>query len=146
CGTARRSWRSPVSMQPCSGSRPPPPGPRSHCAPAKRWTRKTSPANCSGSATRSRMSDQPGEAAIRGAVLDAFPAAALAPYRVEHADGRITEIRAYDPLTQRSRDSVAELSLGPASELPPPTGGEGTHPPGIEHGLAAITPGLVSLF
>ncbi|MBN9561689.1 MAG: DEAD/DEAH box helicase [Alphaproteobacteria bacterium] len=91
------------------------------------------------------VADQPGEAAIRGAVLDVFPAASPVPYRVEHAEGRVTEIRAYDPLTQRSRDTVAELRLGPASELPPPDG-EGPHPPGMEHALAAVTPGLVSLF
>ncbi len=92
------------------------------------------------------VADQPGEAAIRGAVLDIFPCAFPEPYRVEHAEGRITEIRAYDPITQRSRESAAEISLGPASELPPTTDEDGGNPPGMEHGLAAFTPGLVSLF
>jgi transcription-repair coupling factor (superfamily II helicase) len=99
-----------------------------------------------GYALEEDVADQPGEAAIRGAVLDVFPAASPVPYRVEHAEGRIAEIRAYDPLTQRSRESVAELSLGPASELAPPTDEDSAHAPGSEHRLAAVTPGLVSLF
>src|SRR5690606_15079695 len=46
--------------------------------------------------------DEPGEYAVRGQVLDLFPAAAPRPCRVEFEDGRVTAIRSYDPVTQRS--------------------------------------------
>ncbi len=93
------------------------------------------------------VADHPGEAAVRGAVVDVFPAAAAVPYRIEHGEGVITEIRAYDPTTQRSRDTVEALTLGPASELlPGPDGPDIEHRPGIEHALAAHVSGLVSLF
>ena len=75
--------------------------------------------------------DQPGEAANRNAVLDIYPAAGSRRYRVEHEHGRISEIRAYDPVTQRSHGVVASLTLGPASELPPPGEGSRLAPVGI---------------
>ncbi|MFC3127290.1 DEAD/DEAH box helicase [Pseudoroseomonas globiformis] len=97
--------------------------------------------------------DEPGEAALRGAVLDIFPALEQAsPCRVEHVEGRVTALRLYDPLTQRSTDEVAEVVLHPASEIVRPGGGgeeeEALQPlsPGSEHGLANAYPALVSLF
>src|SRR5215210_7442352 len=54
--------------------------------------------------------DEPGEAAIRGGVIDVFPAGA-APFRLEHADGRIAAIRSYDPVSQRTENEVGVLRL-----------------------------------
>ncbi|MBO1073313.1 DEAD/DEAH box helicase [Roseomonas marmotae] len=92
--------------------------------------------------------DEPGEAALHGAVLDLYPAAEDGqPCRVEHAEGRITCIRRYDPLTQRSVAEAEAVMLGPASEIIDPGAEvELPLPPGAEHGLADFYPALVSLF
>ena len=92
--------------------------------------------------------DEPGEAALHGAVLDVFPAEEGAlPCRVEHAEGRIASIRRYDPLTQRS----AGRGRGGAARRRPPSSccprmPAPPHAPGIEHGLADFRPRLVTLF
>jgi len=93
--------------------------------------------------------DEPGEAAIRGEVVDLYPAGAATPYRLEHAEGRITAIRRYDPVTQRSVEEVEALTLGPASEVILPAAGEGEPEqrfPGIEHWLPDFYPRLETLF
>lgn len=60
--------------------------------------------------------DEPGEVALRGDVIDIFPADAGMPARIEIADGRIAAIRTYDPVTQRTTDDRAMLEIGRASE------------------------------
>ncbi|MBB5692986.1 DEAD/DEAH box helicase [Muricoccus pecuniae] len=91
--------------------------------------------------------DEPGEAALHGSVLDVFPAEEGAlPCRVEHEEGRITSIRRYDPLSQRSLEEVEGVTLGPVSEVVLPEEAERAHAQGIEHGLGNFYPGLVSLF
>src|SRR5688500_3822263 len=81
--------------------------------------------------------DEAGEAAIRGSVIDIFPAAAPNPYRLDHADGRVTGIRQYDAVSQRTLSEAAELLLGPASEVVPPPVDSGDEAPerfaGMEH-------------
>lgn len=97
--------------------------------------------------------DEPGEIALLGAVIDVFPADAAQPVRIAlDAAGVISEIRNYDPLTQRTNGEVARLSLGPASELilgreDLASAEEGTslHPPGVEHQLASRLGPLTSL-
>ncbi|WP_091737696.1 DEAD/DEAH box helicase [Phenylobacterium immobile] len=92
--------------------------------------------------------DEPGEIAILGEVVDIFPGDSARPLRiVTDADGRITEIRVYDPLTQRSVGELDGFSLGPASELI--FDASAPHParePGAEHGLAQHYGALPSLF
>jgi transcription-repair coupling factor (superfamily II helicase) len=61
--------------------------------------------------------DEPGEAAIRGEVVDIFPAAGEGPLRLEVKDGRIGGIRRYDPLDQRTIGEADGLEIGPASEV-----------------------------
>jgi transcription-repair coupling factor (superfamily II helicase) len=61
--------------------------------------------------------DEPGEAVLHGQVLDLFPAGALAPVRVELDGDRITAIRSYDPLTQRTATDLSEVVLDAASEV-----------------------------
>lgn len=91
--------------------------------------------------------DEPGEAAIRGRVIDFFPAAAPLPCRIEHEAGRVTAIRSYDPVTQRTLASSDMLIVDPASEVPgaaPPAGGEAV---GREHWLSQhYDGGLETLF
>ncbi|WP_019515731.1 TRCF domain-containing protein [Sphingomonas sp. Mn802worker] len=60
--------------------------------------------------------DEPGEVALRGAVLDVFPADADLPLRVEVADGKITSLRCYDPADQRTVGEIECRELGRVSE------------------------------
>lgn len=60
--------------------------------------------------------DEPGEVAIRGDVIDIFPADAGGPARIDFSDGKITQIRSYDPLTQLSDNALASLEIGRAAE------------------------------
>lgn len=62
--------------------------------------------------------DEPGEMAIRGEVIDIFPADAGLPARIEIAEGRVASIRAYDPATQRSVEELEALEIGRAAEPP----------------------------
>lgn len=66
--------------------------------------------------------DEPGELALRGAVLDVFPADADAPLRIEVGDGHVVAIRSYDPADQRSTGEVKQRELGRVAE--PPLGAE----------------------
>jgi len=62
--------------------------------------------------------DEPGTVALRGHVVEVFAAGAPCPVRLEVADGRITTLHAFDPLTQRSTGEVDGLVLTPAIEFP----------------------------
>ncbi|MDB5641783.1 MAG: box helicase domain protein, partial [Hyphomicrobiales bacterium] len=59
---------------------------------------------------------QPGEMAIRGQVIDIFPAAAILPCRILFDDERITAIRSYHPLSQASEADSGLLLVDPARE------------------------------
>ncbi|WP_232629276.1 helicase-related protein [Methylobacterium sp. Leaf118] len=92
--------------------------------------------------------DEPGEVAVRGRTIDIFPAAAPLPCRVEHADGRITAIRSYDPVSQRSRVETERLVIDPASEIVPEPGSEAAPPTpftGQEHRLPRLYPRLATV-
>ncbi|RZJ97430.1 MAG: DEAD/DEAH box helicase [Novosphingobium sp.] len=60
--------------------------------------------------------DEPGEVAVRGDVIDIFPADTDYPARLELAQGRIAAIRSYDPLSQRSLEDRKSLEIGRAAE------------------------------
>ncbi|HEY3809415.1 MAG TPA: transcription-repair coupling factor [Steroidobacteraceae bacterium] len=59
-----------------------------------------------------------GEFALRGSLFDIYPMGAAAPVRVDLLDERIDTIRYFDPETQRSLESIDQLRLLPARELP----------------------------
>jgi transcription-repair coupling factor (superfamily II helicase) len=62
--------------------------------------------------------DEPGEIAVLGEVVDIFPAAAERPVRISLGEAdRVMEIRSYDPLSQRTEETLSAVVLGPASEL-----------------------------
>jgi transcription-repair coupling factor (superfamily II helicase) len=67
--------------------------------------------------------DEPGEVAIRGNVIDLFPADAGAPVRIELSDDRIVAIRAFDAVTQLMTGDLETIAIGRANEPPrdPPT-------------------------
>jgi transcription-repair coupling factor (superfamily II helicase) len=60
--------------------------------------------------------DEPGELAVRGQVIDIYPADAGEPYRIEVHDTRIASIRAYDPASQLTSGECETLELGRVSE------------------------------
>ncbi len=91
--------------------------------------------------------DEPGEAALRGQVIDLFPAAAPLPCRVEHREDRITEIRSYDPVSQRSEVETDLLTVDPASEVvAAPSGGGEAAGAGLELAMARCYPRMDTLF
>lgn len=57
-----------------------------------------------------------GEFAVRGGIIDIFPTASLSPYRIDFFGDTIESIRTYDPIGQKSIDSVDSVFLCPASE------------------------------
>ncbi|WP_375250318.1 helicase-related protein [Sphingomonas sp.] len=67
--------------------------------------------------------DEPGEVALRGHVLDVYPADAAQPVRIEVADGRVVAVRRYDPATQRTTAEQSQQQLGRVAE--PPAGKRG---------------------
>nr|WP_207912366.1 TRCF domain-containing protein [Parafrankia sp. BMG5.11] len=62
--------------------------------------------------------DEPGEMAVRGLVVDLFPADAINPVRVEVEDGRIISIRVYDPATQVAIEEIKSIEIGRVFEPP----------------------------
>jgi transcription-repair coupling factor (superfamily II helicase) len=60
---------------------------------------------------------EPGEYALRGGIIDVFPAGEAAPVRIDLFGDTIETIRRFDPETQRSGEAVASLNFHPASEL-----------------------------
>jgi transcription-repair coupling factor (superfamily II helicase) len=59
-----------------------------------------------------------GEFAVRGSIIDIFPANAAAPYRLDLFGDMIESIKTFDALTQRTEGApVQELAIVPTSEL-----------------------------
>jgi transcription-repair coupling factor (superfamily II helicase) len=67
--------------------------------------------------------DEPGEMALRGEVIDLFPADAETPCRIEIEDGAITSIRSFDPFTQLSDGGRVYLDVGRVTEPSADRGG-----------------------
>jgi transcription-repair coupling factor (superfamily II helicase) len=61
---------------------------------------------------------EPGDFAVRGALLDIFPMGSTEPYRIELFDREIDSIRSFDPESQRSLHKVEKVNLLPAREFP----------------------------
>lgn len=59
-----------------------------------------------------------GEYAIRGAMMDIFPAGSDMPYRIELFDNEVESIRTFDPETQLTIEKINVVSLLPAREFP----------------------------
>ncbi|HVZ10083.1 transcription-repair coupling factor [Rhodopila sp.] len=61
---------------------------------------------------------EPGEYAMRGGIIDIFPAGESEPVRLDLFGDTIESIRAFDPSSQRSAGRRSALSLRPVSEVP----------------------------
>jgi transcription-repair coupling factor (superfamily II helicase) len=114
---------------------------------------------------------EPGEYAIRGGIVDIFPAGAAEPVRIDLFGDTIESLRSFDPASQRSGARQQVLSLRPISEVPldresiarfrtgwrelfgaaaaddPLYGAvsEGRRHPGMEHFLPLFYPRMVTL-
>lgn len=85
--------------------------------------------------------ESPGHYAIRGGIIDVYPITANEPYRLDFFGDEIEEIRAFDPVTQRSGASVASvhLSASPRLKLMNASGGLADYLPPATH-LVLIEP------
>ncbi len=61
------------------------------------------------------MVELPGEFAVRGGIVDVFPAVSEYPFRIELYGRRIDSIRRFDPSSQESLEKVEEVVIPPAS-------------------------------
>ena len=59
-----------------------------------------------------------GEFAIRGGLIDLFPAGSHQPYRIDLFGDQVDSIREFDPATQRSGKTMKVIQLLPAREFP----------------------------
>ncbi|MDP2873282.1 MAG: transcription-repair coupling factor [Bacillota bacterium] len=68
---------------------------------------------------RVASAEVPGHFAVRGGILDVYPAAAAAPVRAEFLGDRLESLRGYDPATQRSVGPAGPVTVFAASEFLP---------------------------
>jgi len=59
---------------------------------------------------------EPGSFSRRGGIIDVYPASADRPARIELFGDEIDTLRSFDPVTQRSQDELASLTVLPARE------------------------------
>ena len=65
---------------------------------------------------RTDRADQRGRFAVRGGIVDVFPATGREPLRVEFFGDEIESVRAFSPFTQRALHPVAAAVVHPATE------------------------------
>jgi len=66
---------------------------------------------------RSETVMEPGEFAVRGGLVDLFPPGTPEPLRLDLFGDMLEEIRAFDPMSQRSTGTRDEVALLPVSEV-----------------------------
>jgi transcription-repair coupling factor (superfamily II helicase) len=67
--------------------------------------------------TREDPADEHGEFAVRGGIVDIFPAGEAQPVRLEFVGDTIESMRRYDPSTQRSVESIDQVIIVPLQEV-----------------------------
>src|SRR5215470_14754143 len=67
--------------------------------------------------SREDPADEHGEFAVRGGIVDIFPAGETLPVRLEFAGDTIESMRSYDPSTQRSTAAVDHLAVIPLHDV-----------------------------
>jgi len=61
--------------------------------------------------------EAPGQYAVRGGIVDVYPITAHQPYRLDFFGDTLEEIRALDPVSQRSGESVDRITLTAAPQI-----------------------------
>jgi transcription-repair coupling factor (superfamily II helicase) len=67
--------------------------------------------------SREDPADEHGEFAVRGGILDVFPAVETRPIRLEFVGDTIESLRTYDPSTQRSIAAIDQMTVVPLRDL-----------------------------
>ncbi len=67
--------------------------------------------------SRSGTVMDPGDFAVRGGIIDIFPAGAELPVRLDFFGDALESLRSFDPESQRSTQAVKRLTLNPANEV-----------------------------
>jgi transcription-repair coupling factor (superfamily II helicase) len=67
--------------------------------------------------TREDPADQQGEFAVRGGILDVYPAGETYPVRLEFVGDTIESLRTYDPSTQRSIAPIDQMAIVPLRDV-----------------------------
>lgn len=67
--------------------------------------------------TRVEQVMEQGEYALRGDIIDIFPASAIAPLRIDLFDDEIERIRVFDVLSQRTTGELKQYTFGVAAEV-----------------------------
>ena len=67
--------------------------------------------------SRSGTVMDPGDFAVRGGIIDIFPAGAEFPVRLDFFGDTLESIRSFDPESQRSTVTLKRLTLNPANEV-----------------------------
>ena len=62
---------------------------------------------------------EPGTFSRRGGIIDIFPMSAALPVRIEFFGDEVESLRTFHPQTQRSADSIAQVTIIPAREALP---------------------------
>jgi len=63
------------------------------------------------------LCESPGHYAVRGGLIDVYPITANAPYRLDFFGDELEEIRAFDPITQRSGEKIDAITLAASPRL-----------------------------
>lgn len=63
------------------------------------------------------MVEGKGQCAMRGAIVDCYPPAASAGYRLEFFDDEVDSVRTFDCISQRSQEKVKRAVISPAGEV-----------------------------
>ncbi len=66
---------------------------------------------------RVAMVEGKGQFALRGAILDVYPPASAVGTRIEFFDDEIDQIRSFDCISQRSQETLENVTLSPATEV-----------------------------
>ncbi len=61
--------------------------------------------------------EAPGHYSVRGGIIDVYPVTATQPYRLDFFGDDIEQIRAFDPVTQRSGAEAASITLSASPRL-----------------------------
>ncbi|WP_246026467.1 transcription-repair coupling factor [Oleiharenicola lentus] len=61
--------------------------------------------------------EAPGQYAVRGGIVDVYPITAHQPYRLDFFGDTLEEIKALDPVTQRSGEAVERITLTAAARV-----------------------------
>ncbi len=69
--------------------------------------------------TREDPADEHGEFAVRGGIVDIFPAGESQPVRLEFVGDTIESMRRYDAASQRSVESIDQISIVPLQDVLP---------------------------